>query len=415
MFFHIENTMKKCTDRMKSLYYYSNIFISRMKAELSRSFSDTTCQLTFQLIVSYTTASDSDPNQPAIAVSDFNGDGHLDIVFTNCESDNVGILLGIGNGTFREQMTFSIGAYCPSAVAVGDFNSDGYVDLATVPWFNNVVILLGNGDGTLGTPMILSDEVFSLPVAIVISDFNGDSYLDFAVANNLFNGISVLPGNNDGTFGTPTTFCINICYGLSSLATGDFNNDGQLELAASGNYENIVYVLLNNGNGYFGIMTSYSTGSFSSPQSIAVGDFNNDNQLDLAITNSGKNNVGIILGNGNGDFGTQMTFSTGVFSYPYSIVIGYFNGDDQLDLAVINQEMGNVGILVGIGNGTFLPQITFSTGSDSIPAMIVSGDFDRDGKLDFAITDLSPNNVDIFRNTCDCCIPELTTESPPTH
>jgi hypothetical protein len=415
MFFPIENTVKKYADRMKRIYHYSNILIQRLMIELSRSFSEKPCQLTFQLIIPNTTTFDPDSIDPSIAISDFNGDGYLDMAVTTCLSYNVDILLGIGDGTFGESTTFSIEGDCPSAIAVGDFNSDGYMDVAIADYFYNIVVLLGNGDGTLGTPMILSNGDLLYLCTIAISDYNGDSHLDLAVASCVDSGIFVMLGNNDGTFGTSTTFCTNACNGLSSLTTDDFNGDGRVDLVASSESENTVFILLNDGNGYFGIITSYFTGSFSTPKFIAVGDFNNDNRSDLAIANSGRNNIGIMLGNGNGDFGVQITFSTGVFSSPYAIAIGDFNGDDQLDLAVTNQDAENVGILLGIGNGTFLTPITFSTGAGSFPDMIVSGDFNRDGKLDLIVTDVSSNIIRIFLNTCNCCISELTTESQPIY
>ncbi|CAF0836253.1 unnamed protein product [Adineta steineri] len=89
-----------------------------------------------------------------------------------------------------------------------------------------------------------------------------------------------------------------------------------------------------------------------------------------------------------------------------SVIVDDFNNDGQLDLAVSNNYAHNVGVLLGIGNGTFLAQMTYSTGFGSIPLSINSGDFNSDGKLDLVITDNLKNNVGILLNTCDCCMNE---------
>ena len=308
-------------------------------------------------------------------------------------------------------MTFST-VSCSSSVAVDDFDRDGYADLAISCSSSNLGIMFGNGDGTFREPVLFLTGNTGSSESIVIGDYNNDGYSDLAVANSVSSyGIAVLWGSINGMFGTYTQFCTNICDGLTSLATGDFNKDGQLDIVASSQYTGSVYILLNNDNGYFDTVTQYNFGQIDNPTSIAVGDFNNDNRLDLVVTNSLKNNIGIMPGNGNGSFGAQITFSTGVFSFPSSIVVGDFNSDDQLDLAVSNKYAHNMGILIGVGDGTFLPQMTFSTGASSMPSIIVAADFNSDGKLDLVLTDDFLDNVYILLNTYDCGISNLTTES----
>jgi hypothetical protein len=63
-----------------------------------------------------------------VAVGDFNGDGHLDIVAANNNDNTVSVLLGTGLGSFQAQATFDVGS-APFGVAVGDFNGDGYLDI----------------------------------------------------------------------------------------------------------------------------------------------------------------------------------------------------------------------------------------------------------------------------------------------
>jgi hypothetical protein len=97
----------------------------------------------------------------------------------------VGVSLGNGNGTFLVQPTFSTGAgSAPYKVAVGDFNNDTRLDIAVANvGINNVVIFLGNGNGTFAGQMILSTGAGSYPISVAVGDFNQDTLLDIAVAN----------------------------------------------------------------------------------------------------------------------------------------------------------------------------------------------------------------------------------------
>ena len=93
-------------------------------------------------------------NSPvALAMADFNGDGHPDMVVANQESNTISIFLGLGDGTFPTRTDITVGK-APSAVAVGDFDGDNNMDIAvTNSANNNVAILSGNGDGTFSTPV----------------------------------------------------------------------------------------------------------------------------------------------------------------------------------------------------------------------------------------------------------------------
>ncbi|CAF1085874.1 unnamed protein product [Adineta steineri] len=369
--------------------------------------TESICQLTFQHIVLY---NNSDRSQlSSFIVNDFNGDTHLDIAVTNCDYNIVNIWSGNGNGSFDFKTTFSTGGLYPVSIDVGDFNKDGLLDFVVVNLYShNIVTLFANMNGTFQVKQTLTGRAF-FPSSLVIGDYNNDSYLDLAVTNNY--NILIFFGNNNGTFGTPLIFCTDICSWLFSIAVGDFNNDGRLDLAAtdhSGPYGNntlidLVHILLNNGSGYFNASMSYAVGKLSLPNSIAVHDFNNDNQMDLVVVNTYKNNVMILLGNTNGTFLTQMTYSTGIFSDPYSVIVGDLNNDGQQDFAVTNVYTNNIGVFFGIGNGSFITQTSVFTGASSAPKALASGDFNGDGKLDLVMSDIGLNTIGILLNTCHCC------------
>src|SRR5439155_663074 len=135
------------------------------------------------------------------------------------------------------------------------------------------------------------------------------------------------------------------------------NRDGMLVLAVTNRvHEGTVSVLLGNGDGTFQAALTSSTGGpepFSGryPLSVAAGDFNGDGKLDLAVANGSSDNVAVLLGNGDGTFQTARTLAVG--TVPLSVAAGDFNGDGKLDLAVTNRYSNTVSVLVGNGDGTF--------------------------------------------------------------
>src|SRR5262249_2645874 len=119
-------------------------------------------------------------NPVAVATADFNGDGIPDLVTANLNSQNVSVLLGNGDGSFRPAVNYGSLSIFPMSVAVGDFNGDGTPDLAvTISERQKVVLLLGDGDGTFQAPRDVPTGRF--PGPLVVGDFNGDGIPDLAV------------------------------------------------------------------------------------------------------------------------------------------------------------------------------------------------------------------------------------------
>jgi uncharacterized repeat protein (TIGR01451 family) len=203
---------------------------------------------------------------------------------------------------------------------VGELNGDGKVDVVVAnSESNSVSNLLSNGDGTFQAPV---DYAVPSIDSGAVGDFNGDGKADLAVVNNY--GVNIMLGNGDGTFQAP----VNYAVGATAVTVGDFNGDGKADLAFTDLFANNVGILLGNGDGTFRVAGSYTVGAY--PLSLTLGDFNGDGKADLAVGNEGSSNVSLLLGNGDGTFQSAANYQVG--AYPLSIVVGDFNGDGRADV-----------------------------------------------------------------------------------
>ena len=108
---------------------------------------------------------------------------------------------------------------------------------------------------------------------------------------------------------------------------------------------------------------------------------NSDNKPDIVVANYDSNNVGVLLNTGNGTFLSQTTYSTG--THPLSVAVVDVNSDNKPDIVVANSGSNNVGVLLNTGNGTFLSQTTYSTGTN--PQSVAVVDVNSDNKPDIVV------------------------------
>jgi hypothetical protein len=338
----------------------------------------------------------SNPNW--VATGDFNKDGHLDIVSTLFGTDNAGVFLGYGNGTFTQMMTYSdVPSSHPYSVAVGDFNNDKQLDITTANWgTNSISVLLGYGNGSFGKPVLYLTGPGTRPLSVAVGDFNNDTCLDITTANHGGNSVGVFLGYGNGSFGDVITLSSGVGSGTNSVSVSDINNDTHSDIIVANYLANNVGVFLGYGNGRFRDQVLSSSGTDSSPQYVQAGDFNKDGQLDLAVANGGTSNVGVLYGYGNGSFGNLLTYATGTGSNPVSMDVGDFNNDDQLDIIVAVGTYNYVGIFFGYSDGTFASMSTVLTGQNSLASSAAVGDFNNDSRLDFTIADRGNNNIGVF-------------------
>jgi hypothetical protein len=293
-------------------------------------------------------------NEFALQTGDFNGDGKLDAVTlgTTSASDNtpsVHIYLGNGDGSFQPGVNYTLPA-TPSNMAVGDLNGDGKPDVVALT-ASGVYLLLNKGDGTLGTPKLVDGTPTTAAVA-VIADLNGDGKADLVVLQdgNLYStppvpgNVLVYLGNGDGTFGAATTYLANT-YSDGGLTIADVNGDGKLDILAttgtigSGSTfvsNSVLNVLLGKGDGTFqSPITTAQLDEVPFLTVITVADFNQDGKLDVAQGDCcGLGDTYIFFGNGDGTFQTPVSLGVGVSST--SLTTANLKGDKYPDLMLAN-------------------------------------------------------------------------------
>jgi hypothetical protein len=296
--------------------------------------------------------------------------------------------------------TYDPGGWTPTSVMLSDVNGDGKADIVVSNRdSNDIAVLLGNGDGTFQSAVTYSSGD-SKPISVAVADVNGDGKPDAVVANSGGDDIAVLLGNGDGTFQKAAT------YGSGGhkpgfVAVADVNGDGRLDVVVANECSDssftvgfgTVGVLLGNGDGTFQTAVTYGSGG-GPTVSLAVADVNSDGKFDIVVANYQTHqncqtqscSIGVLLGNGNGTFQPVVTYDSGGFRAS-SIGVTDVNGERKPDIVVSNLDTNDIGVLLGNGDGTFQQAITYGGSNMYLPDSVTVIDVNGDGKPDIVVAD----------------------------
>jgi hypothetical protein len=305
-------------------------------------------------------------------------------------TNNVSVLLA-APVTMLTGPTLAKTAQTFSEAVLADVNGDGHLDaIAVSTGTDEVGVFLNNGDGSLAPVVTYGVGTGAQPRSVAVGDFNGDGHLDLAVSSPGLVSISVLLGTATGFGPVKQVAAAN----NTRVLVGDFNNDGKADLLGYGTGG--ITVLPGTGTGTFSaavVQTSVPTNI----QRLAVAKVNKDQSLDLVGMTSPYSssqfqylaNAITLLGNGDGTFGggstLQLTSLGGNTVSAAYVAAGDFNNDTNTDAAIYVQPVSGspfVAYLAGDGTGTLTSK---SSGAFGTMTGIAAGDFDGDGNLDLAL------------------------------
>jgi hypothetical protein len=302
--------------------------------------------------------------------------------------------------SFSPVTSFPAGAD-PRAVVTADFNNDGHLDLATSNYDSTtggsgVSVLLGDGRGGFGAARYAAGGASGGSLAA--GDFNNDGNPDLATTHGA--GVRVRLGNGDGTFRSPFAVPLRSPTAPVSVGVADFNADQKMDLvvvtglemfSGTGGY---VEVLL--GDGAAAFTTFQVTECSPSPSLLAIDDLNADGTLDLVVADYGDGIeawVGVWLGSGNGEL-VPTFWNTGPGDQGG---VGDFTGDGILDLVMAGQT---VDVLPGLGDGSFAAPRSNPTNGNP-PEAVAVADFNGDGKLDVVMAAPLDSSVSVLLGNGD--------------
>lgn len=346
------------------------------------------------------------------AWGDYDNDGFLDIVVTGSHQTDQGIskiYRNNGDNTFTDQVQISLTGVYESSTAWGDYDNDGYIDLVIsgyiAPNSPKTVLYRNNGDNTFTEKSNITFVDVALS-SLAWGDYNNDGKLDLLVTGRSTNGfVSKLYKNNgDDSFTEQTQINLKP-VSQGSVAWGDYDNDGYLDIlltGTSGFLRTEAKIYRNNGDDSFTEQSHIKlTGVYHS--SAAWGDYNNDGYLDIVLTGyDGNIPISKIYKNNGDNSFTEQTNISLVGVNNGSAAWGDYDNDGFLDLILTGTDLNNVSTSKIYRNdqlNNFIEQSDIS-----LPGIRISSscwaDYDNDGDLDILLSGNTGSSriTKIFRN-----------------
>ena len=290
----------------------------------------------------------------------------------------------------RNPRPFAVPAESVSDLLAGDFDGDGWKDALVVDRGRSLIVLLSNGS-PFSAPQVT--PVTLAGFAPAVADVNGDGLDDVIAAGLQPRTIGVLLSNGDGTFRTGSTFSPS--HHPGPLVVADFTGDGHLDIAAGATdpatSDAKIVVHPGDGSGHFS--GERVTAAPADLRFLAAADLDADGKQDLIADGS---NDRILSGNGDGTFTMTSESLTGG-----RVVTADFNRDGRVDLAITGSAEQDwfVEILSGNGDGTVTPSARYAVAYDA--DVIHMADLDDDGNLDLVAPGARGETISVLRGKPD--------------
>lgn len=349
----------------------------------------------------------------ALTSGDFNNDLFPDLAVVNGGSNSVSILMNqffVVGSSFSNQGSVAVGAG-PNAIAGGDFNNDGWLDLAVSNFDDNSISILSNlGDGNFARSQTIA--TLEHPTALGAHDFDNDGSLDLAAAILGVNRLQIFRNTGSGSF----TEAGEYTTGPSpfSLTGGDFDNDGDADVVVTNSGDNTIIVYRNDGQAQFANSGVVSVPDF--PTKVRTNDLigrtladYGDRFLDLILVHPNINSISI-MENRSRDGGFVLAQELQVGTRPADVFLADidtsdatalstgFGKDHDIDATVPNLLSQNLNGLRNEFNNGFSNDLNDVYAAGETPNSVTGADFDKDGDIDLAVTNLTTQQVTVLLN-----------------
>ncbi|MEM7230778.1 MAG: FG-GAP-like repeat-containing protein, partial [Planctomycetota bacterium] len=319
-------------------------------------------------------------------LNDFDSDGDIDLVTTFNGAGLVTLLRNDGTGTLEAQ-DFDIGGRL-IAFAGTDLNDDGQLDLALIDQTGRQVTLLTNQRGRFADPVPIAIDFAGLHIEA--TELNADGFPDFVVTGESGEVAYILSRDRARNYHAPQRLASG--GGAAGAAVGDFDGDGDTDVAICKSSQSVVQIYSNDGRG---ILTETSRRDVRGPRFVVSNDLDRDGFLDLVTVNvGGTRTVSLLYGLGDGTFEDAIDLPIGALGYQATVLD--LNGDGSNDILVASETDSVVSLLFGLGSRSYSVPNLLPVGAG--PRWVGAADMDDDGDLDVVSANRRASSASVMLN-----------------